>query len=106
MDSIKIDFKNIAWDNKSAGMRVKRFMQDGKQIRIVEITPESGEANWCEEGHIGYILEGQLETNVDGRIERLSAGDGLFIPDGEKYRHKSKAVDGVVRLILIEDVKN
>jgi quercetin dioxygenase-like cupin family protein len=103
MDSIRINFDQIEWDYKSAGMRMKRVMRHGKQLRLVEIGPESGEANWCEEGHVGYVIEGELETNINGSVERLTAGDGLFIPDGKKYRHKSKAVGGLVRLILVED---
>jgi quercetin dioxygenase-like cupin family protein len=104
MFSIKIKFDEIEWDYKSAGMRVKSVSHNGKQIRMVEISPDSGEADWCDEGHVGYVLEGELETNINGTIEQLSAGDGLFIPSGEKYRHKSKAVDGLARLILVENV--
>ena len=103
MNSIRINFDQIEWDNKSAGMRVKRVVRDGKQLRLVEIGPDAGEANWCEEGHVGYVLEGELETNINGSVERLSAGDGLFIPVGKEYRHKSKAVGDLVRLVLIED---
>ena len=103
MNSIQINFDQIEWDNKSTGMRVKRVTNDGKQLRLVEIGPDSGEADWCEEGHVGYVLEGELETNVNGSIIRLSAGDGLLMPAGSKYRHKSKAVGGTVRLILVED---
>ena len=47
-------------------MRVKRVVRDGKQIRLVEVGPDSGESDWCEEGHVGFILEGELETNIDG----------------------------------------
>ena len=49
MDSIRIDFNRIARDNKSAGMRVKRFLGHGKQMRLVKIEPDSGEADWCDE---------------------------------------------------------
>jgi len=101
--SIRIDFDQISWDNKSVGMRVKRAVRGGKQIRLVEIGPDSEEADWCEEGHIGFILEGELETNIDGTIERLSAGDGLNIPNGREYRHKSRALNGIVRLFLVDD---
>ena len=104
MKSIRIDFDQISWDTRSAGMRVKRIFQDGRQMRLIEIKPDAGEANWCEEGHVGYILQGSLETDIDGTIERLSAGDGMIIPSGKIYRHKSKAVGGVVRLILIDNV--
>lgn len=103
MNLIRIDFHQISWDNKSAGMRVKRVLRNGKQMRLVEISPDAGEAEWCEEGHTGYILEGELETNINGTIERLYAGNGIIIPDGKKYRHKSKAVNGVVRLILLDN---
>ena len=104
MNSIPINFDQIKWGSKSSGMRVKRVARHGKQLRLVEIGPESGEANWCEEGHVGYILEDKLETNVNGSVERLSAGDGLFIPGGKEYRHKSKAISDIVRLVLVEDV--
>ena len=49
MNSIRINFDQIEWDNKSAGMRVKRVIHHGKQLRFVEIGPDSGETNWCEE---------------------------------------------------------
>ena len=104
MNSIRINFDQIEWDNKSAGMRVKRVIRHDKQLRLVEIQPDSGEANWCEEGHVGYVLEGELETNINGSVQRTSAGDGLFIPGGKEYRHKSKAMGSTVRLVLIEDV--
>ena len=83
MNSIRINFDQIEWDNKSAGMRVKSVLLDGKQLRLIEIGPDSGEAKWCEEGHVGYVLEGELETNVNGSVERLTAGDGLFNPKWE-----------------------
>lgn len=102
MDSIRIDFSRIDWDTRSAGMRVKRAAQHGKHVRLVEIGPDSGEADWCEAGHIGYVLEGDLETSIGGVIERLSAGDGLVIPGGKRYRHKSKAINGTVRLLLVD----
>ena len=103
MNSIRIDFDQIDWDNKSAGMLVKSEWRHGKQMRMIEIGPDSGEPDWCEAGHVGFILKGELETNIDGMTERLSAGDRLIIPSGKKYRHKSKAVTGVIRLVLVDD---
>jgi len=103
MESIRIDFSRIDWDTRSAGMRVKRAVQQGKQVRLVEIGPDTGEADWCEVGHVGYVLEREIETSFDGAVERLTAGDGLVIPGGKKYRHKSKAINGTVRLLLVDD---
>ena len=103
MDSIRVDFNRLEWDDNSAGMRVKSLCRHGQQMRMIEIGPDSGEPDWCEEGHVGFILDGELETNINGTIERLSAGDGLIIPSGKEYRHKSKAARGIVRLVLVDD---
>ena len=92
MDSVRIDFDQYEWEYGSAGMRVKRVVRGGKQMRLVEIGPDFGEADWCEEGHTGVVLEGELEIHFDKTIERLSAGDGVFILGGREARHKSKAV--------------
>ena len=61
MDSIRIDFDQVDWDDKSAGMRIKRVRRHGKQIRMIEIGPDSGEPDWCEEVHVGFILEASLK---------------------------------------------
>jgi len=42
------------------GARSKFFQQEDKQIRLVEFTDEFVEPDWCEKGHIGYVLEGTL----------------------------------------------
>ena len=43
------------------------------------------------------------EENIDGIIERFLAGDVLSIPGGREYRHKSKALNGIVRLIFLDN---
>jgi len=103
MRSIAIEFDQVPRDDKAAGMRVKRVVRDGRQIRLIELRPDSGDADWCEEGHVGFVIEGALETTIDGTAERLSAGDGLRIPAGRKCRHGSRAIGGAVRLILVDD---
>jgi len=35
-----------------------------------------------------------------GRVVTFKAGDGVFIPAGEKHKHKARAVTEVVRLVL------
>jgi quercetin dioxygenase-like cupin family protein len=46
----------------------------------------------------------QRATESDARVTVLSLGDGLFIPAGEKHKHKAKVLTDVVRIILVEDV--
>jgi quercetin dioxygenase-like cupin family protein len=45
-----------------------------------------------------------MEIDFDGKVITLSEGDGLFIPAGEKHKHKAKALTDVVKVILVEDV--
>ena len=71
-------------------MRLKRLWRHGKQMRMIEIGPDSGEPDWCEEGHAGFILEGGLKVNIDGMITCLSARDGLIIPSGERVSSQNQ----------------
>lgn len=104
MEQCKIDFMSIPWEIPAKGARFKAYKQNGKQVRLVEFTDELVETDWCTEGHIVYILEGQLEVNFNGNMVVFNKGDGLFIPAGEKNKHIGKALTKVVKMIIVEDV--
>lgn len=104
MEQCKIDFASIPWEIPAEGVRFKAYKQNGKQVRLVEFTDEFVETDWCKKGHIVYILEGQLEVNFNGTVVVFNAGDGLFIPAGEKNKHMGKALTKVVKMIFVEDV--
>ncbi len=104
MEQCKIDFTSIPWEMPAKGARFKAYKQNGKQVRLVEFTDELVETDWCTEGHIVYILEGQLEVNFNGNVVVFNKGDGLFIPAGEKNKHIGKALTKVVKMIIVEDV--
>ena len=71
---------------------------------MAEFTKKFVEPDWCKKGHIGYILEGQMEIDFDGKVVAFKPGDGMFIPAGEKHKHNAKALTDKVRVILVEDV--
>ena len=104
MDESRINFDAIPWEVPMAGVRMKAVKRDGKQIRLVEFTKDFVEPDWCEKGHVGYIMEGKLEINFDGRVEVYNPGDALVIPEGEAHKHMAMAVTDVVRLFLVESV--
>jgi ethanolamine utilization protein EutQ (cupin superfamily) len=104
MEQCKIDFTSIPWEMQADGVRFKAYKQNGKQVRLVEFTDEFVETDWCTKGHIVYILEGQLEVNFDGNVVVFNAGDGLFIPAGEKNKHMGRPLTKVVKMIFVEDV--
>jgi len=100
----KVAFESLPWSSPAAGVRFKAHRQGERQLRLVEFTDEFVEPDWCLKGHVGYVLEGQLEIDFDGNRIAFNPGDGIFIPPGEEHKHMAKALTGVVRMILVEDV--
>ncbi len=78
MEQCKIDFESIPWEILTEGVRFKAYKQNGKQVRLVEFTDKFVETDWCEKGHIVYIIEGQLEVNFNlkhnGEIFEIGEG--------------------------------
>src|SRR4051812_19689299 len=45
------------------------------RVRMVEYTPGYVADHWCERGHILYVVEGELDTELqDGRVFKLRPG--------------------------------
>ncbi len=104
MEQYKVDFKSMAWESPAEGVRFKAYEQDGKKLRLVEFGKEFVEPDWCRKGHIGLILEGQMEIDFNGKVIAFGPGDGLFIPAGEEHKHKATVLTDVVKVILVEDM--
>src|SRR4030042_1414624 len=96
-----IDFKKIAWESPALGIRHKIFVKDGKRIRLVEFSDNFVEPEWCIRGHIGYVLEGRISIDFDGKQMEFKAGDGLFITEGEANRHKGSIRKAQKALIIL-----
>jgi len=104
MNQYRIDFKSTKWQIPANGVRFKAYEQNGRKLRLVEFSKEFVEPDWCTKGHIGYILEGQMEIDFDGTKEIFGPGDGVFIPSGEKHKHKGKVLTQKFIVILVEDI--
>ena len=103
MEKYKIDFESMEWEVPADGVRFKAYEQDGKKLRLVEFSKEFVEPDWCIKGHIGLILEGQIEIDFDGKKKVFGYGDGVFIPAGEEHKHKGRVLTDKVKAILVED---
>ena len=103
MIEYKIDFESIPWETPIEGLRARKKIQGGKQLRLVEYTKEM-EAHWCEKGHIGYVLDGQFEIRFEREVIVFNPGDGIFIPSGEEHKHMGRVLSDVVKVIFVEDV--
>ena len=104
MEPYKIDFESMEWEIPADGVRFKAFEQDGRKLRLVEFAKEFVEPDWCRKGHVGYILEGQMEIDFNGKAIVFGPGDGVFIPAGEAHKHKGRVLTDTVRAILVENI--
>ncbi len=66
MAAYRIDWEQISWERPAPGVRHKLHSEGGRRLRLVEFSKDSTEADWCERGHIGYVLEGELEVEFRG----------------------------------------
>lgn len=97
-------FDAMDWQNGIPGARFKAFRSGSKQLRLLEFTSEFAEPDWCEKGHIGLVVQGELEIDFHGTIVRYPERSGLFIPAGAASGHKARSVTQTVLLFLVEDI--
>ena len=99
----KVDFQIIPWESPLEGLRQKKYKFGGQQLRWVEYS-KNLPSHWCEKGHIGYVLEGQMEIKFENDVQIYSPGDGIFIPAGPEHKHMARVLTDKVIVILVEDV--
>ncbi len=97
----RIDFEKLDWKAPVKGVRNKIFQYGNKQLRLVEYTEEMP-SHWCKKGHYGLVLNGEIEYENEKIVYK--SGDGVFILDGEKHKHKGRVVTESVKIIFVEDV--
>jgi hypothetical protein len=99
----RVDFKGIPWEEPMAGVRQKVMRHGDKRLRLVEYSRDL-KPHWCERGHIGYLLEGELEIKFDSGVVMFEAGDGIFIPPGPEHRHMAGVLSREATAIFVEEV--
>ena len=71
------------------------------RVRMVEYSPGYLADHWCDRGHVLYVLEGELESELkDGRRFLLSAGMSYQVSDFGDAAHRSYAPKGAKLFIV------
>jgi len=71
------------------------------RTRIVEYSPGYAADHWCERGHVLFVLEGELVTELrDGRSFTLGPGQGYVVATGDGA-HRSRSPRGA-RLFIVD----
>ena len=68
MEQHKVIFDTLDWESLQPGVRYKRYKSDNKQIRLVEYDKSFIEQVWCLKGHMGYVIEGEIEIDFNGNV--------------------------------------
>ena len=67
-------FGEIAWTEAAPGIRARETDVGGARWAMVEYGPGASREDWCEEGHRGFVVEGEIEYRFDDGREPLRAG--------------------------------
>ena len=102
-----VEFDKLEWNEHAKGIRFKVFRHGIQQIRLLEFSEGFVEAEWCQKGHAGYVINGEFSNDYSGTIERYHKGDIVFIPAGEQAKHKAILGKGEkVTLLLFEIIES
>jgi quercetin dioxygenase-like cupin family protein len=84
------------------GQAIWRTQQFGEiRVRMVEYTPGYVADHWCSKGHILFVLQGELVTELeDGRLFTLKEGQSYQVAD-QAEPHRSRTATGA-RLFIVD----
>jgi hypothetical protein len=104
MEQYRVLFDEMEWQNGIHGARLKAFCSGTKQLRLLELTSEFVEPDWCEKGHVGFVVQGELEIDFHGHLVRYPEGSVISIPSGTANGHKARSIAAVTQLFLVEEI--
>lgn len=71
------------------------------RVRLVEYTAGYLADHWCDRGHVLYVLEGELDTELrDGRKFKLMPGTSYQVSNHGDAAHRSSTRTGAKLFIV------
>ncbi len=108
MDIAGVPFMTTDWSSVpevahegDAGMAYWRTLEVGNiRVRVVRYTAGYIANHWCRRGHVLYVLDGELMTELDdGSVHRLSKGMSYQVASGVSP-HRSRTETGALLFIV------
>jgi len=84
------------------GLALWRTLNFGDlRVRMVEYSPGYLADHWCDRGHVLYVLQGELDTELhDGRKFKLLPGMSYQVSDFGDAAHRSSTTTGATLFIV------
>jgi quercetin dioxygenase-like cupin family protein len=100
---VAIDWREVevAVHPGAQGSATSRTREAGDvRVRLVEYSPGYLADHWCSKGHVVFVLEGRLVTELeDGRTTVLCPGQSCVLADGG-IAHRARTEDGAKLFIV------
>ena len=106
----RVPFDELPWTDDAPGISAREVDVGGARWATVEYGEGVGREKWCEEGHRGFVLFGEIEYEFDdGRTPlRAKENEAFLLPPaplgGGAHRGRNLA-PGPTRLFLIDDMR-
>ena len=79
----------------------RTFEAGALRVRLVEYSPGYLADHWCDRGHVLFVLEGELTTELrDGRRFVLTPGMSYQVSDHGDSAHRSSTATGAKLFIV------
>lgn len=104
----RVPFGELDWADDAPGIRTRETEVEGARWALVEYGEGAGRGEWCEEGHRGFVVRGEIEYEFDDGREplRASEGEAFLLPPatlGAGAHRGRNPAPGPTRLFLIDD---
>ena len=95
------DAKPVTLSGEQGSATIREFNMGELRVRCVEYSAGYVADHWCDRGHVLYVLEGELISELkDGRTFRLSPGMSYQVSDFGDVPHRSTTTTGVKLFIV------
>lgn len=104
MAGYRVDFTALDWNSWAGELpgRVKVAREGGQQLRMIELGPGFVEPDWCERGHIVYVVSGHYMQQVGAESWEMQAGQALILSPGT--RHRSRNTGSLAATVFVVDL--
>jgi quercetin dioxygenase-like cupin family protein len=99
MACARVPFANIDWQQSDTHPLEQKKLGAAERIAMLQFAPGFADPNWCERSHAIFVVAGELELELDDRVERIGAGEGCLLDAGT--RHKARNAGDVAAVLFI-----